>query len=409
MQDVRPRALVADDDPRYRSSVCSALTALGWQTSAVNADPNSVAPCRGEFDVVVATIAMPSLRGRAMLQELANWPSETGVVAVGTPGTREHVLPALGGRARRFLASPFGRDGLNSAMTEVWEGRDEEHDATSAVGIDVGALARRVHADSSVLPTIAPITIDVQRLIGTPECGVDEILEVVSKDPAIAASILRLANSSRYRPRFPIKTLRSACMLLGNKRILALASEALLHDLFSVGRGPVQQVTAALWRHTVVKAQGARALAVRVGSVGPDEIQVAAMMCDLGELALLRLASQQHRDAPWQDEGFQRALAAGIHSHHEVVGALLLRSWQLESGLADLARHHHRPRPNARTREERTRHILVTAWAGASRAGYSWLAGQDEVDPSVSLRALGLSSEDLDEVFANANDWVEQD
>ena len=405
----RPRALVADNNERYRRSVCSALKALGWHARAVDANVDSLAARRGRYDLVVATIRMPSLGGRAMLAELGRWPSRTGVVAVGEPGTRELVLPALGGRARRFLSSPFGRDGLRAAVGHVCTPAVEETPPRTRTVIDVAALARQLREDGSSLPTIAPIALEVQRLIGTPECGVDEVLEVVEKDPAIAAAILKLANSSRYSPPSPIKTLRTACLRLGNGRILALASEALLRDLFALGSGPVQQMTAALWRHTVVKATGARAVAARVGSSRPDELQVAVMLCDLGELALLQMAARAHSGVDWSCESLQRSFARGVHEHHELVSSLLLRSWQLEPSLVELARHHHKARGARRRDVERRRHIMLAAWAGALRAGFHWLEGQATPDVSASLHALRLDEEDLDDLFADAANWVEQD
>jgi len=333
-------------------------------------------------------------------------------VVAGQAQARAEVLQGLGERTARYLAPPISGTDLSDAVLAVIAGAAR---SGGQVGggrsrrFPVAELVREVRAGRRSLPAIAPIAGDVQRLLGDPECGVAEVLAVVEQDPVITAEILRVANSARFQAARQIKDLKTACMRLGNKRVLVLAQEALLRDLFAVGSGPVARLAEALWRHVLVKANAARAIAALSGSPRPDEDQVAAMLADLGELALLRLCADPKRALRgWDDPRFVAALGDEIAGAHEEVGGILLESWKMSPELVRLARRHHAPpvgRPS--TDDERVRKVIVAAWAGACRAGHGWYPGQERIDLDGPSRALGLKAGAVEAVFADAGKWLE--
>ncbi len=410
----RPRILVAADDVGYRQLLARAIAKMGYEAATADATPQAVASHRGgSLGAVIATVMMPSLQGAALLQELARWPCRTPVVAVGEPGTGDQVLGALAGRPAAFLPNPFPRSSLQDVLRDLLRAPPQDSGPVAAPpAFDVRAAALAIKTGNAQVPAIAPIASEIQRLLGDPECGVDGVVSVVGQDAAVTAGILKLANSSRYRPPSPIRNLRTACLRLGNTRVLALAQEAVLRDLFAVGSGPVQQIAADLWRHTRVKAGAARALAAAARVTRPDEVQVAAMMVDVGEVALLRVcAALQPRSAPWRDEGFLRAVAAGIGAEHEDVSGFLLLRWGLDRPLVALARHHHGRRRRAPGPAPRgsapIRAVVEAAWAGACEAGFGWLPGHEDADPSSALATLRLSRDDLDAALAAAAAWAD--
>ena len=406
--------LVAHDDAGWRGAVAKLLAGKGFEVVESSGGADALAALRGEdFAAILLTVPMPTLAGRALLRELAGWPPQLPVVVAGSAQARAEVLAGLGERIARYLAPPISGTDLSGAVAAVIA---EASRAGGRVGdggrsrrIPVAELVCEVRAGRLELPAIAPIAGDVQRLLGDPECGVDQVLGVVEQDPAITASILRIANSARFQAARQIRDLKTACLRLGNKRVLVLAQEALLRDLFAVGAGPVERLAGALWRHVLVKANAARAIAELAGSRRPDEDQVAAMLADLGELALLRLcADPSRRLRGWDDPRFVAALGDEIAGAHEEVGGLLLEAWSLAPELARLARRHHAP-PRARPPEEeqRLRRVVVAAWAGACRTGHGWYPGQERVDLAGPARALGLKAAEVEAVFADAPKWLE--
>ena len=412
-----PPVLIAHDDAGWRGAVAKLLAGRGLEVVEAPGSAEALA-AQGElsWSAVLLTVPMPTLAGRAILRELAGWPDELPVVVVGSAQARAEVLEGLGQRSARYVAPPISGTDLSDAVLEVIDlagraGGRVESRSRSRQGprVPVQDLVHAVRTGRVELPAIAPIAGDVQRLLGDPECGVAQVLEVVEQDPAITAGILRVANSARFQAAVQIKTLRTACLRLGNKRVLVLAQEALLRDLFAVGSGPVGRLVDSLWRHVLVKANAAREIAARVGSRQPDEDQVAAMLADLGELALLRLcADQQRRTRGWDDPRFVAALGDEVASAHEEVGGLLLDAWKMAPELVQLARAHHAPpRGRAVQEQEQLRRVVLAAWAGACRAGFGWYPGQEKVDLERPARALGLKASDVLAVFADASAWLE--
>ena len=169
----------------------------------------------------------------------------------------------------------------------------------------------------------------------------------------------------------------------------------------------VQELRDPAGQHAVIIGAGgaARAIAVELGSTMPDEVQVAAMLHDLGELALLRAIADRHLDASsWGSADFVERVAVEVRAHHESIGSLLLRAWGLDADLAKLAEYHHSPPRGAqRRREIRLRAIVVVAWAGAIRAGRGWDSGLPTPDVSRELGQLGLDLEALDRIFASSS------
>ena len=406
--------LVAHDDVGWRGAVAKLLAGKGLEVTEAAGGADALATLRGqEFAAILLTVPMPTLAGRAILRELAGWPPQLPVVVAGSAQARAEVLEGLGDRTARYLAPPISGNDLSGAVLAVIA---EAARAGGRVGtggrsrrIPVRELVAEVRAGRLQLPAIAPIAGDVQRLLGDPECGVDQVVGVVEQDPVISASILRIANSARFQAARQIRDLKTACLRLGNKRVLVLAQEALLRDLFALGTGPVAALADALWRHVLVKANAARAIAALAGSRRPDEDQVAAMLADLGELALLRLcADPARRLRGWDDPRFVAALGDEVAGANEEVGGILLESWSMPAELVRLARRHHAPpRGRPQEEEERVRKVVVAAWAGACRAGHGWYPGQERVDPKRPARALGLEVADVEAVYADAAGWLE--
>jgi HD-like signal output (HDOD) protein len=249
---------------------------------------------------------------------------------------------------------------------------------------------------------------ELHQLLHRPTAGVEETVGVVQQDPAVAAGVLRLANSSRYRAIVPITTLRNACLRLGNKTIVALAQEAVLRDLFALGSGPVQQIAHAMWQSVIVTSHGARQIAIEKGIPGPDELQVAAMFHNLGELVLMRATAGLYRDPKrWENPIFLAALGREIAECHGEVGALLLRSWGMDESFIRITEHHHAPDDVDMTERERTLcNVVLAAWAGAEQAGFGWRLGGRRTRAHRALYALNLTEPELLRIFDDAESWV---
>ena len=457
------QVLVIDDDASFQRGLIDALEHLGYRGQASSAGEALEWVMEGAFDAVLLDLKMPELNGHALLRQLRRSGYNLPVIAMSGVGTKDDVVTLLREQATDYLQKPFNPSDLGAALDRALSPPttpslpDSADEAPAAGrGLRVAAAARTygsprrsqpafaqrptsgpvevaaadrpsqrepaheprrvreplkelladLKAGRIELPVIAPVTQEIQELGSRPTCGIADVMSVVGQDPAITASILRIANSSQYRPERPITNLRAACLRLGNKRVLAIAQQVLVQELFGSGPGPVRTLVQAMWRNLLVTAHGARELAMLVDHPDPDAVQVAAMMHNLGEVVLVRLLADL-KGAGEADETFALQAAGTVAENHEAVGRLLLQGWKMPPAIVALAGDHHRKplRPEGRS-QELLRHLVTAAWTCACRGGFDYLPGQAAADPGPALEALGLDEAAAAAVFEHAGRWL---
>ncbi len=259
------------------------------------------------------------------------------------------------------------------------------------------------------LPAIAPIANDIQDLLDRPECGVDQVVGVVSRDPSVVAGVLRLANSGRYGTSKGITDIRQACLRLGNQRVLALAQQLVVGGMYVLSVEPFASIVTDLWRNTLVCAQGARKLADVLEVADREALFVGAMLHNVGELALLRVLSELPDRIPPGPEGL-RQLGQVLGGAHEEFGSAILKRWRMPPRFVRIASaHHHAPRgPEDRVAKQQ-RLISMVAWTMALREGYLYLPGQQPPELAPLLEGLDLSLDDVNSAFSGCRKWVNKD
>jgi len=192
-------------------------------------------------------------------------------------------------------------------------------------------------------PSPAGLAARVVDLANDPEADLGRISRVISLDPAMSAKMLRTANSPFYGQRRKSQNLRQAIMVLGLNATITLALG------FSLVKTFEQPISAGIdypkfWRRTLLSAIAARAVAEAKNRPYKEELFLAALLQDIGILALDRHQDSFYRDLP--EEASHDAIAAyereRLGSDHAEVGAWLLRSWSIPSLLCDAVEGSHR-------------------------------------------------------------------
>ena len=105
-----------------------------------------------------------------------------------------------------------------------------------------------------VVPAYPAAALRLRRLIASDNYGVPQISEVVSSDPALAAMVLRLANSPLYRPDGPpITALGRAIHRIGVRSLSTIATASGV-GAQACARGPLLDLKYAVWRRAVTCA-----------------------------------------------------------------------------------------------------------------------------------------------------------
>lgn len=176
-----------------------------------------------------------------------------------------------------------------------------------------------------------------------PDVDLDEITRLVSHDPALAAKILRIANSPLYPQFRQIHNLSQAISILGINAAVTLSLGFSLASRLKEFRTPGIDLE-AFWRRALIAAVAARLLGQQCRMHALDELFLAALLQDIGRLAL-DAALPGHYAATQGDSVDHNVLAARereqLGADHLEAGAWLLREWRLpeEFHLAVLGSH----------------------------------------------------------------------
>jgi HD-like signal output (HDOD) protein len=136
------------------------------------------------------------------------------------------------------------------------------------------------------LPASAPIVHKALGLLENPDFVVAELKRTLLSDPAIAARILRLANSAYFGFRSEVQTVSQAIILLGQHRIRTLLQRILVDKLLSdLAHG--RTAAAPLRNMALATATASCTLSQLLMHEDAEEMMLAGLLHNIGDLFLL--------------------------------------------------------------------------------------------------------------------------
>lgn len=143
--------------------------------------------------------------------------------------------------------------------------------------------------DPTAFPSLAVQIID---LLNEPEVDMARLLKAISPEPAIAITILRVANSALYGRGTEVSDLRLAVMRIGLRGVGEIAAGVAGRSLFDVETRVEFEVFGPRWHQmfqdTMAVAFGASQFAFEQGIGKADQAFLAGMFHDLGRTQALR-------------------------------------------------------------------------------------------------------------------------
>jgi len=181
------------------------------------------------------------------------------------------------------------------------------------------------------LPSPPGIALRVIDLVQDPDVNMSKVSELVSVDPALAAKILRIANSPMYARRRKIENLHQAIVLLGLDATLTLAlSFSLVSSLRDEAAGNFDYEH--YWKRSIAAATCSRCLGAHIKAGSGEELFLAGLLQDIGMLAINKADPDHYRNLGVSQSNHialstreQEVLGAD----HAAIGGWLLQQWRL--------------------------------------------------------------------------------
>ncbi|MDX9945417.1 MAG: HDOD domain-containing protein [Azonexus sp.] len=225
---------------------------------------------------------------------------------------------------------------------------------------------------------------------------------LISNDPGMSATALKLANSPAFGGRVEITSVPRAVERLGTKNIVCVVvASALRNSITGLPAAWLEH----FWRRNSTLATAAALVARKQYGLSPDLAYTYTLFHDAAiPLIMKRFPEYQSFLTTCHQEGrmLAEAEAAQFPCTHPVVGSLLTRNWGLPRAIGQAIRFHHDK--EAYSIPESTLPATALSLIAVTQVAEHLLTEiQDEVDIEVgdflfnkATEHLGLSVDDLD-------------
>lgn len=195
------------------------------------------------------------------------------------------------------------------------------------------------------LPSLPAVVAELITSIGNDAVTSDDIAAKLSKDLALSAKTLRLANSSFYGMSRQIETIQEAVTILGLRTVRSLVIAGGLTGWIKPPAS-VDFNFHAFWRHAIGTALCGQALAIEL-DMDADMGFTVGLLHDIGQMSLACCFPEEYvqvlRHRQTHDCMLLDAELAVLGTDHAVIGGLIAEHWRFSPVIAESIAHHHAP------------------------------------------------------------------
>ena len=240
-------------------------------------------------------------------------------------------------------------------------------------------------------PSPPAIAQQIIELAADPDIEVGKVAAAIARDPGLTAKVLRVANSPLYSNRRRSDNLRQALIVLGLNAATTLAlSFSLLKTYQGVQSNGIDY--GRFWRRTILCASAARAFGAFKSEQSLEDIFLAALLQDIGIIAIDRVEPDFYRDISKTATHAQMVAheVERLGTDHAALGAWLLRHWKLAEPLCRSVESSHAP-------------AAAEGHSGVERTAHCVALASDCVE---LLLAPVPAAADMNDLAARAVDWL---
>lgn len=196
------------------------------------------------------------------------------------------------------------------------------------------------------LPALPQVASRVMQLVSDPETSAEALENVILRDQAMTAKVLKISNSALFGMRHRIGTLSQAIPLLGFRTLRSLVVAASTEALFRAKKSCFKDKI--LWEHSLAVALTARLLARESGYTEVEQAFIAGLIHDIGKPVLDKNLGDEYQavvEHVFNRQGtFHEAEMERFGFDHAEIGSLVVTKWKLAEELEEAVRLHHSPK-----------------------------------------------------------------
>jgi HD-like signal output (HDOD) protein len=212
---------------------------------------------------------------------------------------------------------------------------------SARIALELDRERRRGPMRQIVIPPCPALLTRLQAAMTEAEPDLLEIARIAGSDVAMAATLLRNANSPLYAIGQPVQTVGQAMNRLGLLQTEALLTGFLARHAIPVNHPQLRR----FWDHSALRAAALHFIASQLPGLSPELAHVYGLFCHVGIPVLLQsvrgYAGTLVEAKARIDRPFIATENANHRTDHAVVGALVARAWHLAPLVVAAIRLHH--------------------------------------------------------------------
>lgn len=260
------------------------------------------------------------------------------------------------------------------------------------------------------MPPLPQSVTQILEISKSTKSSAQDLAKVFEHDPALAANILKIANSSSYGFTRKISSITHAIVCLGLDTVKSIALTSSTQEMLNNEIPAYDLEKGMLLQHSITCATCARIIAQRIGYKDCEEAYTAGLLLDIGKVILSRFAEDQFNQIIEKTKDnkipFNIAEQEILGFDHPRIGGRIIKKWNLPPILIEAVQYHHQPE-KAETNKTLT-YIVHFADAISDMLGIG--LGSDGlmyVFEENTLDVLGLSKEDMESIMSELVDKIQ--
>ncbi|AFM43429.1 putative domain HDIG-containing protein [Desulfosporosinus acidiphilus SJ4] len=199
----------------------------------------------------------------------------------------------------------------------------------------------------NTLPPLPTAAVKVVTLTKDPTTTVKELETVISQDPALAAGMLKQANSAYYGYARRISSLQEAIVMLGFQATQGLAMASAVAPILKTPLIGYEIEQEGLWKHSMLTAMAAKRLCQHLRLPFGEVAFTAGLLHDIGKLVISIYIQEVNtillQKVQETSLSYVELEEKVIGYDHATVGGYLAINWNLPDDLVEGISYHHSP------------------------------------------------------------------
>ncbi|SCA62466.1 Uncharacterized protein SCG7109_AA_00520 [Chlamydiales bacterium SCGC AG-110-M15] len=277
---VKLKVLFVDDEPQILQGLKRTLHPMRsqWEIAFANSGKEALEQfANTSFDVIVSDIRMPEMDGTELLKIVKEkYPQTIRLALSGEMGKEFGYKVAR--IVNQCLSKPASADQIKAAINRA---------SGMKKALQNDDIKERV-SQMEHLPSLPDMYNKIKQIIESPSASMSDVADVISKDMAMTAKILQLANSAFFGIARKITSIKHAVTMLGLELIADLVLTVHLFHSYENNKALKGFSVEQLWSHALTVAGLATQLAKeeRCPQEVIDESFLTGMLHQLGKLVL---------------------------------------------------------------------------------------------------------------------------